>query len=360
MATTINRSKFGIGEWLDSISRGVTPTGKCANVSLVEDGEVVEITYSGGQNFGSGGYSLSSAFAGNEPEFVEDCEGDSDQFTSNFSARFRFNPPSVVAVSSGDTIGGGRDFGTTVYICASEAQTAEGSKAIRESRKAESEGADLEALVAYLKECWRNLKEWEKKYVRNGTCWDSDGTPDYAHHPETIRTAFEEGPGAHGEDKASSFLRHMPEVLSAFRRVMYHMTRDERVAFFVKIEAEYNAEVKAKQVAFAREQVAVLQNLGLATQEAWKLIKLVGASCAVSCFEWIKTLQDNHPANVLFRDMSIIARRSRKFYSASALARQFSTYGLEVPPGTYQQMVKAMRAAQLFGLIAKSIEITAR
>jgi len=114
----MKKSKHSVEAWLEAVSRGQTPSGSKASVTRVTEGEVMSIHVSGGQHFGSGGYSAGSVYSGKEPELVAGSERhESSSFVSDSYAQFRFSVPSVVCTWSGDCIGEGRDLGTKVFVC---------------------------------------------------------------------------------------------------------------------------------------------------------------------------------------------------------------------------------------------------
>lgn len=117
--TALKKNTANLLSWLDSASRSQTPSGYPTNIVRVNPGETVEVVVSGGQHFGSGGFSASSSYAGDEPEFVEDCGEFRDSFIHKSTTRFRMKPSSVLHQHEGDDIGEGRHWRTT-YVCATD------------------------------------------------------------------------------------------------------------------------------------------------------------------------------------------------------------------------------------------------
>ncbi len=358
----IRLSDSDITVWLDAVSREITPSGKSAQIVQVEAGEIVEIWYSGYQHFGSGGYSLSSRYAGMEPEFIEHCKGDHNSFTSTLAAKFRFAAPSIVTVWSGDDVGRrGRDFGTTVYVCASPEQIAQAVVETKAQRIAESADADLNVLKIYLKKMWTRAAEWRDRWISCGTNWSGDVEPAEHDHPQYIRAALTNPEGWTGyrihSDQVTYDLRHEPEVLKAVRRAMYLPTAQERLVVYDEALEEYRTEQKAARVAFAKAQAEALEALGLTPKQAWKLIKATGAGMALDCAKWLLEnlgVQHSGDARALLEKAT---RKSRKGYAAKYVADVFESLSLVPPPGGYQQMLKCLRGAQALGYISKEIEL---
>lgn len=355
----ISKSKVGIEFWLAAISVGCKPGGEGAQIERVPDGHEEEIWYSGGQHFGSGGYSHSSVYAGNAPEYLGEDVSSRDGFISDSGAKFRLTAPSIVYVHSGDCIGEGRTFANSVTVCATDGQISDAVASVAKIRTEKSKDADLTVLSAYIQKCWSDYSDWEKQYVRNGTCWDSDGTPQYSYHPKRIKEALGAGTMSREEYEVYDSLRGCDDLLLAFRRLLYNMIVAERMVWFEGVEKDYAAKQKALRVVFARQQASKLQEMGFTTPEAWKFIHFVGVSNAVFCGEWVLKVRSSGSKQEIFQKMTAIARKTPKAYAAAYLDAIFVSRGLTPPPGGYQVMVKCMKAAQAFGLILSSVEIKA-
>ncbi len=113
----MRKSTWSLEKWMDSIEKGKLPTGEKAQIIKVEDGEIVEIWYSGGQTFGSGGYTVQAIYAGNEPQKLEDVNTRDTGFICEHSAKFKLTAPCIIWEYSGDGINGGRTFRNNVYVC---------------------------------------------------------------------------------------------------------------------------------------------------------------------------------------------------------------------------------------------------
>lgn len=353
----IKVSEYDFRYWLDSTSRGFTPWGEHFRVEMVSEDEIIEIPYSGGQHFGSGGYRLYSEYSGIKPEFVGQLPTDRDSFTTTSRARFRMKSPSMLRFSHSDDLGNGKKHGV-IYICASEPQIRAAKEAVRKEMKEKSANADPQVLEDYLLECWRNSAEWHKRYCKNGVCNTSDPTPLYVFVPKRVLAALEAGTGSERVDEVRRNLRYEEEVLLSFYRVLYHMKKEERISFFEKARAEYDSEVKASKVNFAKEQARILKDMGLSSNTAWGVIRTVGPSNAVESFEWIISIQKSHPRAFLYQNLTKIAKKSKKIYSWKLLNREFEKHNIQTPPGSYQQVLKNLRLAQELGFVHPEVKIT--
>jgi len=138
--------------------------------------------------------------------------------------------------------------------------------------------------------------------------------------------------------------------------MMYFMTVGERLAWFAKIEAEYAAEVEANKKAFAKAQVVELQVMGLSAQDAWKLIRVASASGAVECYRWIQGLLKVEDRATLKKNLSKVALATKQLGAWSIMMDTFDHFGIARAPGGYQQIVRNLHAAQMFGLVGKNVK----
>jgi hypothetical protein len=217
-------------------------------------------------------------------------------------------------------------------------------EAVRNELKENSAHADPKLLKDYLLLCWRKKAEW-------GTEWKGH------FHPKWILWALEVGPGTSEEDHIRKLLRYKKDILVSFYHILYHMKKDERISFFEKARTEYDSEVKTSKVDFAKKQAKILQQMGLTTKTAWKIIRTVGPSNAVQTYNWIISIQKSHPRAFLYTHLSQIAKRAKGIYSWGLLNKQFEKHNIETPPGSYQQIFKHLRLAQELGFIHQDLQI---
>lgn len=283
----ISKSKNSVSVWLDSVSRGQAPSGVRVSVVRVAEGEVKTVHVSGGQHFGSGGYSAGSSYAGEEPELVAGSERhESTSFISDSYADFRFKSPSVVYMSSGDCIGKhGRDFGKTVFVCASDEQIAAAIAEVKEQRRKDCEGADINALKQFIKDNAGAMEAHCRSSHSKGCCWDGDGhsyASDKESRVNSIRAILESG------DLDESSLAKLDSVVAkAVRFVVYNNeTAEQRLKVFEEAESERQAAIKAAGKEFAKQQIAKLKELGFRDKAAYSVLKAAGPGLAVVAAEW--------------------------------------------------------------------------
>jgi Fe2+ transport system protein FeoA len=323
-------------------------------VVRVAEGEVKTVHVSGGQHFGSGGYSASSCYAGKEPELVAGSERyESTSFISDSYADFRFRAPSIVYMSSGDCIGkGGRDFGKTVYVCASDEQIAAAIAEVKEQRRKDCEGADITVLKQFLKDNMGAMESHRRSSHSKGCCWDGDGHS-YASEKESqvtsIRVILESG------ELDEGLLAHLDSVVAkAVRFVVYNNdTKEQRLKVYHEAETEREIEKKAEGKAFARSQIDKLVEMGFSRGCAVKIMKAAGPGRCIQAVEWARYALDTI-GSVDALDCLLSGAGGTHGFGKDRMEGALKAFGLE-PPGVSSStalfaVLAGAKAALLAGL----------
>jgi hypothetical protein len=134
----MKKSKYSFSEWIASISEtelagkakipgDLTHAARCGygveripmrRVHRVPLGTAIEFE-SGASYFGSGGYSGTAVWAGEEgrcPLVIEEKKFD-DGFSHGTEGSVKFVHPGVLYLEEHDCIGGGRSFRNDIYVC---------------------------------------------------------------------------------------------------------------------------------------------------------------------------------------------------------------------------------------------------
>lgn len=243
----------------------------------------------------------------------------------------------------------------TYFVCASSQQIAEAAAIVLQEDKDECADAELGALSEFLKKCWRDRDRWHRAQdwgVQHGLAPETYEVP---HSLERYLGTDSDRP----DSQVGEYLipKSLPAALLAYNRLMYHMTVGERLVFFAQTKAEYDAEVEASKKEFSIEQANILEGMGLSTNKAWELIHLSGPSGAVACYRWIIDLRKIKDQKSLKTKLSHVANLSKKFYSWAAMVALFERFGVACPLGGYEQILRNLRVAQMFGLVGKKIKI---
>lgn len=124
----MQQSKFTFAQWMIALSaeaihkykrgyRLTNPAGKMINeLHILKAGEEIEISGDGAQTFGSGGFSASIVFAGNEPEILF-SQNEKTGFTDQDHHIIRMKPGTIIIRSWSDCIGNDGRSSRTVYVC---------------------------------------------------------------------------------------------------------------------------------------------------------------------------------------------------------------------------------------------------
>jgi len=298
------KSKRTIEQWLDALVQGRKPNGERTTVTRVNDGDVVEVWYSGGQHFGSGGFYAGAVYAGNEPEKVTEgnCKGNCkyNSFISESRAFFRLTAPSVVYEYSGDGINDGRTFRNHVFVCATDEQIAEAQKRVAEQRRAETKAADpaMPNLKSALKADWQYYEDHrrDRNMGKGYSCSDCSDCYTYTVAQRVYDMLSNPGQSSpyyltlSDEGFMQKYLS--PEAASELRLAMSFATAEERLKIFREAEAEYEAEKKAKGKAFARSQIDKLVEMGFSRGCAVKIMRTAGPGRCIQAVEWAYKARD--------------------------------------------------------------------
>lgn len=334
----LKKSKWTIENWLAAVSEGNKPSGKSVEVTRVEDGAVVEVWYSGGQHFGSGGYSAGAVFAGNPPEYVESGNYESNSFTSDSSAMFRLTAPCVVYEYSGDGINGGRTFRNHAIVCVTEAQIEEAKQVIRQLHQAEIEKADpsMPNLKAVLKADWQYAEDHRRRYHSKGCCWKGvSDAPCGPYKAYRIRDMLENpggNPSYHFTLSDDGFMRQYlsEEAIQELRLAMSFETSEERLKVFSDAEAEYEADKKAAGKEFARGQINKLVELGFSRKRAVMVMRASGPGLMLDAVEWAKyALSEVNSVDAL--DCLLSGAGGTNGFGKYRMEEALKAFGLEPP-----------------------------
>lgn len=345
----LQKSKWTVKEWLAAVVDGRKPNGKTVEATRVSDGDVVEVWYSGGQHFGSGGFGASALYAGNEPEFVAPADSHRTSFISESSARFRLTAPCVVYEYSGDAINEGRQFRNHAIVCATDEQIVEAQKIIAEQRQNEAEAADPAALKEFLKRCWAISEDHVRRYHSGGCCWAGrDGCPRERWIPSQIYGMLEKG------EPDEAYLAGLnQDVAAAIRQALAEETPEERLTVWHEAKAEREAEKKAEGKAFARRQHEKLVAMGFGPEAAGRVMRASGPGRCLEAIEWARyAFATVGSADAL--DCLLSGAGGTNGFGWDRMAAALEAFGLEPPSanssGAFFRLLDGARAAIAAGL----------
>lgn len=352
MKNPLNPSRFNLNNWLEAVSRGVTPDGSRTEVMRVQPEEVVEIVTSGGQSFGSGGYHASASSVG-EVEMVEDLPSESTQFVWKHRASFRMRGPAIIHAYSGDSIGNGRSWRMT-YYCATDEQMADAVRQIAQEKRAESANANLQLLREQLFKKWLEEAEHYRKSHRNGCCLA--GLSSVEIHAR-FDTAAEHQACHQGTLDETRLSRMDTEVARAVRRVAF-MPEAERLAFWKDTLSAFQEQCKKEGREFARGVRESLARMGFTAQAVRAIIGAAGPGRALAAVQWAYSALDAAQGNPDALDVVLGNIRGTHGFGRDRMVGVLESLGLPVPSvsnsGELSAILRGAHAAVMSGLPERS------